>query len=408
MVDRINDQYEESMKKLAFVIPWYGEDIPGGAEAALRGLVHHLQDAGMILEVLTTCVKDFLSDWNVNYHKPGLYQVEGIPVRRFAVRKRNKKAFDRINCKLMAGQKVTYEEEKIFMKEMVNSPDLYKYIRNHKDEYHLFIFIPYMFGTTFFGVQECMEKAVLIPCFHDESYAYMTLFKQVFSRVAGMIFHSEPERMLAENLYGVSGITFTTLGGGIYTDFQAYPDHFRDKYGINSPFLLYAGRKEAGKKVDVLINYFSRFKRGQISDLKLVLIGGGQIDTSCCKDIIDLGFIPIQDKYDAYAAASVFCNPSQMESFSIVIMESWISGTPVLVNGDCPVTRDFVIRAGGGLYYENYAEFKNCLLFLLEQKSIASQMGRNGCKYVRDNFSWDVIVKNYSAFLGNAFNSTEA
>ena len=26
------------MKKIGFVIPWYGEDIPGGAEMELRGL----------------------------------------------------------------------------------------------------------------------------------------------------------------------------------------------------------------------------------------------------------------------------------------------------------------------------------------------------------------------------------
>ena len=34
------------MKKLGFVIPWYGEKIPGGAEMELRSLVHHLLDAG--------------------------------------------------------------------------------------------------------------------------------------------------------------------------------------------------------------------------------------------------------------------------------------------------------------------------------------------------------------------------
>ena len=60
------------MKKIGFVIPWYGETIGGGAEAELRGVVHHLQDAGVELEVLTTCVEKFASDWSVNFHKPGL------------------------------------------------------------------------------------------------------------------------------------------------------------------------------------------------------------------------------------------------------------------------------------------------------------------------------------------------
>lgn len=44
------------MKKLGFVIPWFGEKIPGGAEAELRGLTRHLAESGIELEILTTCV----------------------------------------------------------------------------------------------------------------------------------------------------------------------------------------------------------------------------------------------------------------------------------------------------------------------------------------------------------------
>ncbi len=117
------------MKTIAFVAPWYGENIGGGAEAELRGLVHHLQDAGVGLEVLTTCVESFRSDWNRNFHRPGLTTECGIPVRRFRVRKRNTKAFDAVNRKLMSGQSVTAEEEEIYCREMINSPDLYRYIR---------------------------------------------------------------------------------------------------------------------------------------------------------------------------------------------------------------------------------------------------------------------------------------
>lgn len=387
------------MKKLAFVIPWYGEDISGGAEAELRGLVHHLQDAGTDLEVLTTCVKDFLSDWNVDYHRPGLENCAGIPVRRFPVRKRDVRTFDEINARLMQGRPVTPEEEQIYEREMVNSPALYEYIRDHKDEYGLFVFIPYMFGTTYYGIQACYEKAVMIPCLHDESYAYMGVFKDVFPRVAGMIFHSAPEKELARRLYGVDGEAYVDLGEGIYTDFQPDGQRFRDTYDIQSPFILYAGRKDAGKKVDELVSHFVAYKKRHPSDLKLVLLGGGQIDIPSGGEVIDLGFVPVQDKYDAYAAASVFCNPSQMESFSIVIMESWIAGTPVLVNGRCAVTRDFAVKARGGLYYESYAEFEGCLDYLFRHEDVAVQMGENGRAFVLGNFAWDVIVERYTRYF---------
>lgn len=386
------------MKKIGFVIPWYDENIPGGAEAELRGLVHHLSDAGLTLEVLTTCIKAFQSDWNADFYPAGLSLCAGIPVRRFPVRKRDVQAFDAVNLKLMTNQPVTHEEETVFMREMANSPALYTYIREHKDDYEVFVFIPYMFGTTYFGIQECFEKAIMIPCLHDEAYAYMRLFRDTFPKVRGMIFYSEPERELAASLYGVRGDAFPILGAGVHTDVSGSAARFREKYGVNAPFLLYAGRKDAGKKVDVLVEYFSRYKGRNSSALKLILIGGGNI-TLPERDVIDLGFVPAQDKFDAYSAAAVFCNPSQMESFSIVIMESWLSGTPVLVNGECRVTADFARKAQGGLYYESFEEFEACLTYLLENEAVSEQMGRNGRKFVLEHFSWDVIVEKYAEYF---------
>ena len=387
------------MKRIGFVIPWYGEKIGGGAEAELRGLVHHLKDAGVDLEVLSTCVECFQSDWNTDFHEPGLTEEAGIPVRRFRVRKRNTERFDTVNLKLMQGAQLTVAGEAVFCREMVNSPDMYDYIREHGMDYSLFVFIPYMFGTTWYGSQIHPEKSVLIPCLHDESYAYMKCFRKVFSRVRGMIFHAEPERELAEKLYGVQGEAFPVLGEGIDTEWTADAERFREKTGIRSPFILYAGRKEAGKRVDVLCRYFAYYRKTRKTDLKLVLIGGGKIDNPDPENILDLGFVDRELKYDAYAAAEFFCNPSEMESFSIVIMESWLAGRPVLVNGRCPVTKDFARRASGGLFYENYPEFAACTDYLLNHRATADQMGQKGREYVLEHFSWDTIVRVYTDYF---------
>ena len=55
------------MKKIGFVIPWYHKDIPGGAEQELRGIVKHLHEKNVPVEILTTCVKEFSADWTENY-----------------------------------------------------------------------------------------------------------------------------------------------------------------------------------------------------------------------------------------------------------------------------------------------------------------------------------------------------
>lgn len=390
------------MRKIGFVIPWYGEDIPGGAEMELREVATHLQRAGMDVEILTTCVREFSADWNENYYSAGTAVVEDIAVRRFPVRRRDTAAFDRVNRRLMEGQHLSLQEEKTFVEEMVNSPQLYEYLKDASDDYALYVFIPYMFGTTYYGMQACPEKSVLIPCFHDEAYLYLRLFRQAYIQARGIIYNAMPEMELANKVYDFTTTEQICMGIGMDTNICANADAFRKAYRIQKPFLLYAGRKDAGKNVHTLLRYFAEYKqRHGDSDLQLVLIGGGSIEipASVRDDVYDLGFVSRQDKYDAMAAAELLCQPSHNESFSLVIMESWLCGRPVLVHSKCAVTRDFARRANGGLYFRNYFEFEGCIQYILTHPEQARTMGQNGGAFVRENFDWDVIVEKYRAFF---------
>ena len=390
------------MRKIGFVIPWYGEDIPGGAEMELREVATHLQRAGMDVEILTTCVREFSADWNENYYSAGTAVVEDIAVRRFPVRQRDSAAFDRVNRRLMEGQHLSLQEEKTFVEEMVNSPQLYEYLKDASDDYALYVFIPYMFGTTYYGMQACPEKSVLIPCFHDEAYLYLRLFRQAYIQARGIIYNAMPEMELANKVYDFTTTEQICMGIGMDTNICADADAFRKAYRIQKPFLLYAGRKDAGKNVHTLLRYFAEYKqRHGDSDLQLVLIGGGSIEipASVRDDVYDLGFVSRQDKYDAMAAAELLCQPSHNESFSLVIMESWLCERPVLVHSQCAVTRDFARRANGGLYFRNYFEFEGCVQYILTHPEQARTMGQNGGAFVRENFDWDVIVEKYRAFF---------
>jgi len=386
--------------KIAFIIPWYGENIPGGAETECRTTAENLQKAGIEVEILTTCVKEFSSDWNTDYYNEGIYLVNHITVRRFSVRKRDIALFDSINYKLMQNQKISIKEEEIFIHEMINSDNLYSYIQKHGPAYDFFLFIPYMFGTTYYGSQIHPEKSILIPCLHDESYAYLSIYKKMFKQAAALIFLSEPEKDVANRLFQPM-CRQIILGGGIDTAFSFNPERFQKKYKIFEPFILYAGRKESGKNVPLLLDFFRRFKQDTLSELKLVLIGSGNIciPSECREDIIDLGFVSRQDKYDAYAAATVLCQPSINESFSIVIMESWLCGTPVLVHADCAVTKDHCIKSNGGLYFKNYNEFVTCINYSLKNPKKCTIMAKNGKEYVEMNYTWDRIVQRYKQFL---------
>lgn len=392
------------MKKIGFVIPWYYENIKGGAEQELRGLVKHLHDAGIDVEIITTCVKEFASDWTENYFKEGVEQIDGVVVRRFKVRKGDMKEFHKVNARLMQGNTISYEEETTFLREMVNSPDMYDYLREHSEDYHRYVFIPYMFGTTYYGIQACPFKSILIPCFHDESYAYFRHFRETFRDLRGIVFNAKPEQELANEILDLRTVKQLLLGIGIETDIDYDADRFRKKYNINSPYIIYAGRKDEAKNINTLIKYFDEYsKRNKDSrqDIKLVLIGGGEVNIpdSIKDDVYDLGFVDIQDKYDACAGALCLCQPSKNESFSIVIMESWLCKRPVLVHNQCNVTSNFVKESNAGLYFDNYFEFEGCINYYIDNPQVAAKMGEAGRQYVLDNFKWDVIMKKFLEFL---------
>ncbi len=388
------------MRKVAFVTPWYGAQIPGGAEAETRGTAEHRHRAGYPVEILTTCVREFRSNWSHNFHRPGLTTENGVPVRRFRVNRRDESAFDAVNWKLMQGLPVSPTEETTFIHENVRSRKLERFITDHIEDY-IYIFIPYMFGTTYWGIRAAVERAVLIPCLHDEPYARLGIFRDTFSRVQALVFYSQSEARLANDLYDLSRSNSAVLGAGVNTDWSGNEAAFRSKYGIDSAFLLYAGRKDHGKNVGQLTEFFCRYRQRRGSVLELVLIGGGDLpaDAIRCSGIHTLGYLPKQDKYDAFAAATMLCQPSLHESFSLVLMEGWVAGIPGLVHAGCAVTKEHCVRSNGGLYYSDYQEFEGAVDVMLNYPHLRRAMGENGRNYVLRNYRWDEIVQRYGALL---------
>jgi glycosyltransferase involved in cell wall biosynthesis len=108
-----------------------------------------------------------------------------------------------------------------------------------------------------------------------------------------------------------------------------------------------------------------------------------------------LGFVPDEDKYDALAAADLLIMPSHYESLSMVTLEAWALGRPVLVNGRCDVLRGQVVRSNAGLYYETFDEFAEALYALEGQGPMGGVLGQNGRAYFREHYSWPVIERKY-------------
>jgi len=372
---------------IAFVIPWFGFDIPGGAESACREFALHLTRRGHRVEVLTTCARQFDSDWNHDYHRPGLTFEKGIGIRRFPVTKGDHFAFNALNRRLLAGGDLDAAEQEMFIRNIINSDSLCEFVALHRDEYY-FILTPYMFGTTYFASRAAGARAIHLPCLHDEPYARLAYVREMLERGPALLFNSEPESRLAEHLFDLSGTSRIVLGEGIELGGVA-----SERAPEKVPFLLYAGRKDSGKNVPLLLHYFSHFKKRHPSDLRLVLIGAG--DPIEQEDCVDLGFVSVPSKLALLRDAVCVCQPSLNESFSKVIMEAWLMETPVLVHDACDVTKHHVVRSRGGLYFQDYFDFEVGLEYLLEHPEQRRQMGCDGKAYVESNYLWTTVLDRF-------------
>ncbi len=388
--------------RCSFVMPWYGEKVPGGAEAEARRTAQELAAQGVRVQILTTCLEGLGSDWDHDQLPAGETKEGGLTVKRFPTAQRDPDRFNQLNTRVCSGEILSRQEEQDFYKNMVYSPALLDHIAAHPEE-GPFFFIPYLFTSAVWGPLVHPEKSVIVPCLHDEGYARMQSVKRAFETSRAVVFHVEPEYKLAKALYDLAKTEPLILGEGVDTDWQGDGERFRDKYGIDGPFLLYAGRKDAGKNTPLLTSYFWRYvqDRGGADGLKLYLIGNlpAPIPAGAEDVIIDLGFVPVQDKYDAYAAADVFIQPSIMESFSIVIMEAWLAGTPVMVHSACAVTRDHAEKSNGGLHFADYPHFAEGLNMLLNEPGLKQGMGRAGRDYVLGNYTWPLITRRFMELI---------
>jgi len=380
--------------RLAFVVPRYGEEILGGAETITRRLVEHLPRSEFSAEVWTTCAEDMVT-WR-NAYPAGPAQINGVSVHRFPIdhRSRDERRHRALMVKFTNYWPTTVDEEYEWIEHSAHSPALYAHIAQRGGEYDLLIFGPYLFGTTFYGSTLRPERTILWPHLHDEPFAHFTEMRLMMESCRGIMFNSQPEMALARDKLGIRNPRSFVVGEGL-EQARADPDRFRREFALHDPFLLYAGRWDEMKNLLTLLSFFIEYKRQRPGALKLVLMGDGPLPIPSHPDILPIGFQSEKGKQDVYAAASVLCQPSLLESFSLVIMESWLAGVPVMVHGNCSVTRYHVLQSNGGLYFRSAAEFAGVLDWFLEHPRERQQMGAMGRAYVHREFNWLAVLDRF-------------
>jgi glycosyltransferase involved in cell wall biosynthesis len=376
---------------IVFVTPRYGLEFAGGAEAIARMLAEELHRTGTPVEVLTTCTNDLIT-WN-NAYTPGATTINGVPVRRFPSDATDLEAYHSVAGKAFADPlTVSYAEQQLFVRNSIHSQPLYEFLGANAQRYRCCIVAPYLFGTSYRASQIMRDRTLHIPCLHDEAFAYFRIFHEMLEEARGILYNAPEEWQLAHQL-GIHNPAGALVGCGFHQPPPGDAVAFRAQHGLgDAPLLVYSGRFDSAKNVPLLFEYFLRYKREHATPLRLALLGHGPVAPPNHPDVLDLGFFRPGTMDGALAAASALVQLSVHESFSLVIMESWLQRRPVLVHADSAVTSGHVQRSGGGWAIGGYADFAAALDEILATPDLADQRGLDGHRYVRSEYSWEVVL----------------
>jgi glycosyltransferase involved in cell wall biosynthesis len=379
--------------KLAVVVQRYGQSINGGAELHARYIAEHLARHADV-EVLTTCATDYVS-WR-NELPAGVEQVNGVAVRRFKVKhERDILTFGQLSDRVFRRRHSLADELEWLDAEGPTSPALVSHLEKHASDFDFCLFFSYRYYHAYHGVRAASARAVLVPTAERDATIGLSIFKPIFRGVRALMYNSPEERALIQAVSGNQEVPSVVVGIGSDVPSNPQPGRFRQKYNVRGPFAIYVGRLDENKGCKELFDFFAGYLKADAGRLSLVLIGNALLPVPVHPRVRHLGFLDDADKFDAMAAAELLIMPSYFESLSMVALEAWALGRPVLANARCDVLKGQSIRSNAGLYYENQAEFTETLRALEQNRWLSAALGRSGRQFFRDHYDWPVIERKY-------------
>ncbi len=419
--------------KIAFIIQRYGTEILGGSEYHCRLIAERLAQRHQV-EVLTTCARDYITWQNEYPETPD--RIRGVTVRRFPnARTRDINAFNRFSDWIFSSPHTEADEMEWLQQQGPWCPALLEYLEKHHGSYDALIFFTYLYAPTALGLKIAPSRSILVPTAHDEPAIRLSIYKDVFSLPTAIAYNTEAERRFLTTQFSINAVSEETVGCGVdLPQHHAYPRQssgpsdapegdgeapaeeaqdarrfrshitsrgamFRRRHRLHGPFALYGGRIEKGKGCEELIEYFSTYVH-EGGEASLALMGVKLMPLPEERFINFAGLLSETERGQALEAATVVVVPSPYESLSLLALEAFSVGTPVLANARSEVLVDHCVASNGGLFYANRDEFVECLKTLVGDERLREALGRNGRDYVRKNYRWDVILSKYERMIG--------
>ena len=385
--------------RVAYVTPRYGPEVMGGAEGAARSLAEHLvADRGVEVEVYTTCATNHLS-WE-NALPAGDDELNGVRIHRYEVAEQRGALFFALDGHIRIAPRSASDETAIdwITANGPLAPGLVEALRTTSAD--VVCFYPYLFWTSWAGIQATPVPRVVHPAAHDEPALYLPAMAKVFEEADAFCWHTNSERRLVEGLIPVAATPSIVLGLGTHGSARSgTPGAQVVGLEPGTPYVVSVGRVDEQKGSVMLARFFAAYKDLHPGPLKLVLVGPVSAPPPPHPDVVVAGTLSEEHKADVVADALVSISPSAMESFSLVVVEAFELGVPVMVNGTCGPTVEHAQGSGGGLAFSSLASFTEGLHRLVTDEVLRREMGEAGRRYANARFSWPGMIERYEAFL---------
>lgn len=369
--------------RVAVVVQRYGEHVTGGAEAHARQLAHRLAPHADVT-VLTTCATDHLT-W-ADALPEGEERDGPIHVRRFPCGgARAMRPFNRLSDDVLAEAQSRVVEEHWLAEQGPRAPALLEHLAQGRTAYDAFIFFTYLYAPTALGLPLVKDKALLVPTAHDEPPLKLEVFADAFELPRALMCNTPEEAALIGHRFPAAARA-RVVGVGV----DPLPPTKRPWRPTPGPYLLYVGRLEAGKGLKEVLKHHRVLTRQQPDAPALVLAGGGELQVSQ-PNVTVLGRITEEQKYDALRGALAVVVPSRYESLSLLALEAFATGTPVVGNAASEVVYGHLKRSGAGFAFSDAAGYVDAVKRVQAEREALS---RKAIAYAK-RFRWPKVVEAY-------------
>lgn len=305
------------------------------------------------------------------------------------------------------------------------SPELYRYVRDHADEYDLV----HLHGLFHFGSmyplahRMCARRVLTIHGTLDrwamrksrwKKELVSTLFQRRLLGNADLIHvHNQDEADDVQRYLGRPPRRLLICNNGM--DLDAYtalpaPGSFRRKYGIadSEKIILFLSRLNVKKGLDLLLPAF-RALAAQRPDVRLAVVGPddgyrANVETFVQENnlstrVLLTGMLTGAEKLAAFRDADLFALPTYSESFSIAALEALLLGLPALLSDRVGFGEQLRATGAAHLTELTTARVQQGLEKLLDDAAYADELRQRGPRFVRDFADINVVATRlYRAF----------